>query len=57
MLWEQFRSLALPIIREFFPPNLIEDNGDSIVLTSRRDYSSYVLTEAERGIVGGVNGW
>jgi hypothetical protein len=51
MLWEQFRSLALPIIREFFPPNLIEDNGDSIVLTSRRDYSSYVLTEAERGIV------
>ena len=51
MLWEQFRSLALPLLGEHFPPELIEDNGDSIVFTSRRDYSSYVLTEAERGIV------
>ena len=51
MLWEQFRSLALPLLGEYFPPELIEDNGDSIVFTSRRDYSSYVLTEAERGIV------
>ena len=50
-MWEQFRSLAFPIIREHFPPELIKDNGDSIVFTSRRDYSSYVLTEAERGIV------
>ena len=50
-MWEQFRSLALPIVREYFPPELIEDNCDSIVFTSRRDYSSYVLTEAERGIV------
>lgn len=33
------------------PPELIKDNGDSIVFTSRRDYSSYVLTKAERGIV------
>ena len=51
MLWEQFRSLALPLLGEHFPPNLIKDNGDSIVFTSRRDYSSYVLTEDERGIV------
>ena len=51
MLWEEFRSLALPIIREHFPPELIEDNGDSIVFTSRRDYTSYVLTEDKRGIV------
>lgn len=51
MLWEEFRSLALPLLGEHFPPELIEDNGDSIVFTSRRDYSSYVLTEAERGII------
>ena len=51
VVWEEFRSLALPIIREHFPPEVIEDNGDSIVFTSRRDYSSYVLTKAERGII------
>ena len=51
MLWEKFRSLALPLLGEHFPPELIEDNGDSIVFTSGRDFSSYVLTEAERGIV------
>lgn len=51
MLWEQFRSLALPVLGEHFPPELIEDNGDSIVFTSRRDFRSYVLSENERGIV------
>ena len=51
MLWEQFRSHALPLLGEHFPPNLIKDNGDSIVFTSRRDYSTYILTEDERGIV------
>ena len=51
MLWEQFRSRALPIIREHFPPELIEDKGDSIVFTSRRDYRTYILTEDEWGIV------
>ena len=51
MLWEEFRSLALPLLGEHFPSELIEDNGDSIVFTSRRDYTSYVLTEDERGIV------
>ena len=29
MLWEQFRSHALPIIREHFPTEFIEDKGDS----------------------------
>lgn len=51
MLWEQFRSLALPVLGEHFPPELIEDNGDSISFTSRRDFRSYVLTETERGII------
>ena len=51
MLWEQFRSLALPVLGEHFPPELIEDNGDSISFTSRRDYRTYVLSEDERGII------
>ena len=51
MLWEQFRSLALPVLGEHFPSALIEDNGDCIVVTSRRDFRSYVLSEDERGIV------
>jgi len=51
MLWEQFRSHALALLGEHFPPNLVKDNGDSIVFTSRRDYRTYILTEDERGIV------
>ena len=51
MLWEEFRSHALPLLGEHFPSELIEDNGDSIVVTSRRDYTTYVLSEDERGIV------
>ena len=51
MLWEEFRSLALPLLGERFPPELIEDNGDSIIFTSRRDFSTYILSEDERGIV------
>ncbi len=51
MLWEQFRSLALPLLGEHFPPELIENNGDSIVFTDRRSWASYLLTEAERGII------
>ena len=39
------------LLGQHFPPEIIEDNGDSIVFTSRRDYSSYVLTKAERGII------
>ena len=51
VVWEEFRSHALALLGEHFPPELIEDNGDSISFTSRRDYTSYVLTEAERGII------
>ena len=51
VVWEEFHSLALPLLGERFPPNLIEDNGDCIVVTSRRDVRSYVLTEDERGVV------
>ena len=50
MLWEQFRSLALPIIREHFPPELIKDNGDSIVFTSRRDRLIFQLAEENGNI-------
>jgi len=50
-VWEEFRSHALPVLGEDLVPELIEDNGDSIVFTSRRDYTSYVLTETERGII------
>ena len=50
-MWEQFRSHALPIIREHFPTEVIEDNGDSIIFTSRRDFGSYILSETEREIV------
>ena len=56
MLWEEFRSLALPIIREHFPPELIEDNGDSIVFTDRRSQASYLITENARGITIGWYG-
>lgn len=51
MQWDELKNIASPILSEYFPPELIEDNGDSISFTSRRDYRSYVLTEAERGIV------
>ena len=36
-MWEQFRGLALPLLGQHFPPELIKDNGDSIVFTSRLD--------------------
>lgn len=50
MLWEEFRSHALPLLGEHFPSELIEDNGDSIVFTDRRSLASYLLTENARGI-------
>ena len=56
MLWEQFRSLALPLLGEHFPPNLIEDNGDSIVFTDKRSLASYLITENARGITIGRYG-
>lgn len=34
VVWEEFHSLALPLLGQHFPPpELIEDNGDSIVFT------------------------
>ena len=54
MLWEQFRSHALPIIREHFPPELIEDNGDSLVFIDRRSLASFFVTENARGLTIGL---
>ena len=56
MLWEVFRSLALPVLGERFPPALIEDNGDSLVFTDRRSWASYLITENARGITIGRYG-
>ena len=56
MLWEEFRSLALPLLGDHFPPELIEDNGDSIVFTDRRSLASYLITENARGITTGWYG-
>ena len=39
MLWEQSRSHALALLGEHFPPELIEDNGDSIVFTRSSELS------------------
>jgi hypothetical protein len=56
MLWEKFRSHALPLLGDHFPPELIEDNGDSIVFTDRRSLASYLITENARGITIGWYG-
>ena len=56
MLWEVFRSLALPVLGERFPPALIEDNGDSLVFTDRCSWASYLITENARGITIGRYG-
>ena len=55
-MWEEFRSHALALLGERFPPELIEDNGDSIVFTDRRSLASYLLTENARGITIGSYG-
>ena len=56
MMWQQYRSHALPIIREHFPTELIEDNGDSIVFTSRRDGLKFRLAEENGNINIGYYG-
>ena len=38
-MWEEFRSHALPLLGEHFPPELIDDNGDSIVFTRSSELS------------------
>ena len=53
MLWEEFRSLALPLLGEHFPPNLVKDNGDSIVFVDRRERLRFFLTESAQGITIG----
>ena len=53
MLWEQFRSLALPLLGEHFPPELIEDNGDSLTFVDRRERLRFFLTESAQGITIG----
>ena len=55
-MWEEFRSLALPLLGEHFPPNLVKDNGDRLVFIDRRSPASYLLTENARGITIGYYG-
>ena len=55
-MWEEFRSLALPLLGEHFPPNLVKDNGDSIVFTDRRERLRFLLTENARGSTIGYYG-
>ena len=38
-MWEEFRSLSLPLLGEHFPPELIEDNSDSIVFAHSSESS------------------
>ena len=52
-MWEEFRSHALALLGEHFPPELIEDNGDSIVFTDRRERLRFLLTESTQGITIG----
>ena len=52
-MWEEFRSLALPLLGEHFAPNLIEDNGDSLVFIDRRSLASFFVTENARGLTIG----
>ena len=53
MLWEQFRSHALALLDEHFPPNLVKDNGDSLTFVDRRERLRYFLTESAQGITIG----
>ena len=52
-MWEEFRSLALPLLGEHFPPELIEDNGDSLTFVDRRERLRFFLTESAQGITIG----
>ena len=52
-MWEEFRSLALPLLGEHFPPNLVKDNGGSIVFIDRRSLASFFVTENARGLTIG----
>ena len=52
-MWEEFRSRALPLLGERFPPELIEDNGDSLTFVDRRERLRFFLTESAQGITIG----
>jgi len=52
-MWEEFRSLALPLLGERFPSELIEDNGDSLTFVDRRERLRFFLTESAQGITIG----
>ena len=52
-MWEDFRGVALPLLGEYFPPNLVKDNGDSLVFIDRRSLASFFVTENARGLTIG----
>ena len=52
-MWEEFRNLALPLLGEYVPPNLVKDNGDSLVFIDRRSLASFFVTENARGLTIG----
>ena len=52
-MWKEFRRQAFPLLGEHFPPNLIKDNGDSIVFVDRRERLRFLLTESTQGITIG----
>ena len=56
MLWVQFKNIASQILSDHFAPNLIKDNGDSIVFVDRRERLRFLLTENARGITIGYYG-
>ena len=55
-MWEEFRSHALLLLGEHFPPELVKDNGDSILFVDRRERLRFLLTENARGITIGWYG-
>lgn len=52
-MWEQFKNIASQILSDHFAPNLIEDNGDSLVFIDRRSLASFFVTEDAREIAIG----
>ena len=52
-MWEEFRSHALALLGEHFPPELIEDHGDSLTFVDRRERLRFFLTESAQGITIG----
>ena len=44
-MWEEFRRRVLALLGEHFAPELIKDNGDSIIFTSKRDRLKFRLAE------------